>query len=94
MDGGRAFSPDARRAGHDTDGDVPAARKARGGGGQEVSRAHAALECYGTRIVLRDLGSRNGTSVDEEAVQERALADGGEFRLGRTRLLLMITDEG
>jgi S-DNA-T family DNA segregation ATPase FtsK/SpoIIIE len=59
----------------------------------EISRAHAALECHGTRIVLRDLQSRNGTFVDEEAVQERALADGGEFRLGRTRLMLMITDE-
>jgi hypothetical protein len=60
----------------------------------EVSRSHAALECQGTRVVLRDLKSRNGTFVDERRVEEQALQDGSEFRLGRTRLLLMIADEG
>jgi pSer/pThr/pTyr-binding forkhead associated (FHA) protein len=59
----------------------------------EVSRSHAALECSGDRIVLRDLGSRNGTFVDERQVQEQALRDGSEFRLGRTRLLLIVSDE-
>lgn len=59
----------------------------------EVSREHAALECRDERVFLRDLGSRNGTFVDEREVKERALADRGEFRLGRTRLMLMITEQ-
>ena len=60
----------------------------------EISRAHAALECHGARIVLRDLGSRNGTFVDERRVDERVLQDGSEFRLGRTRLMLILTNQG
>jgi S-DNA-T family DNA segregation ATPase FtsK/SpoIIIE len=60
----------------------------------EISRAHAALECRDQRVVLRDLSSRNGTFVDEREIKEQALRDGSEFRLGRTRLVLMITDEG
>jgi len=60
----------------------------------EISRSHAALECHGARIVLRDLSSRNGTFVDEHAVEERVLQDGSEFRLGRTRLMLIVSDEG
>jgi pSer/pThr/pTyr-binding forkhead associated (FHA) protein len=59
----------------------------------EVSREHAALECREERVFLRDLGSRNGTFVDEKEVKEHALKDGSEFRLGRTRLLLMIADQ-
>lgn len=57
----------------------------------EVSRAHAAVECQGERIVLRDLGSRNGTFVDERKVKEQPLRDGSEFRLGRTRLLVVVS---
>src|SRR3954470_16490435 len=32
----------------------------------DVSRMHAVVECHGLRIVLRDLGSRNGTFVGAE----------------------------
>ena len=59
----------------------------------EISRSHAALECQGERIVLRDLGSRNGSFVDERQVEEHPLRDGSEFRLGRTRLMLVVSDE-
>ena len=59
----------------------------------EVSREHAALECRDQRVFLRDLGSRNGTFVNEREVKELPLSHGSEFRLGRTRLLLMITDQ-
>jgi len=58
----------------------------------EMSRAHAAIECYGSRIVLRDLGSRSGSFVGEERVESRELEDRAEFRLGATSLLLMVTD--
>ena len=49
----------------------------------DVSRSHAALECHGTRVVLRDLDSRNGTFVGEERVTQRDVEDHAEFRLGR-----------
>ena len=59
----------------------------------EVSREHAALECRDERVFLRDLGSRNGTFVDDRRVEERPLSDRSEFRLGRTLLMLTITDQ-
>jgi eukaryotic-like serine/threonine-protein kinase len=59
----------------------------------EVSRAHALVECYGTRIVLRDLDSRNGTFVEADRIAERTIDDHTEFRVGRTRFLLILTDK-
>jgi len=58
----------------------------------ETSRAHAAVECYGTRVVLRDLESTNGTWVGERRLKEGDLENHGEFRLGRTRFMLIVTD--
>jgi len=58
----------------------------------EVSRSHAALECHGPRIVLRDLGSRNGTFVGDERVSQREMEGGREFRLGATTFLLLVSD--
>jgi serine/threonine-protein kinase len=58
----------------------------------EVSRAHALVECHGTRVVLRDLGSTNGTFVDERRIDERTLEDKGEFRLGSSRVMLILAD--
>ena len=57
----------------------------------DVSRQHAAVDCRGMRIVLRDLASRNGTFVDEQRVQTRDLEDKTEFRVGSTRLMLVMT---
>ena len=57
----------------------------------EMSRAHAALECHGATIVLRDLGSRNGTFVGEQRIESRELEDRAEFRLGGTPLMLIVT---
>jgi hypothetical protein len=58
----------------------------------QTSRAHALVECYGTRIVLRDLDSTNGTHVNERRVSEADLENGAEFRVGHTRLMLILTD--
>jgi hypothetical protein len=58
----------------------------------DVSRRHAALECHGPRIVLRDLDSRNGTFVGGERVGQRQLEDRSEFRLGGTTFLLLVAD--
>jgi serine/threonine-protein kinase len=58
----------------------------------EVSRTHALVECHGSRIVLRDLGSTNGTFVDESRIEERTLDDKSEFRVGGSRVMLIISD--
>ncbi len=58
----------------------------------EMSRSHAALEWAGGGAVLRDLGSTNGSFVGEQKVSTHPLEDKSEFRLGHTRLLLLITD--
>jgi serine/threonine protein kinase len=59
----------------------------------EVSRAHALVECYGARVVLRDLESRNGTYVAEERIREAELENQSEFRVGRTRFMLILADK-
>src|SRR5262249_52590528 len=57
----------------------------------DVSRRHAAIECHGQRIVIRDVASRNGTFVGEQRVEMADLADKAEFRLGSTRFMLLVT---
>lgn len=58
----------------------------------DVSRAHAAVECHALRIVLRDLGSRNGTFVGSERISQREVEDRTEFRIGATTLVVLVTD--
>jgi hypothetical protein len=74
--------------------------RAGGGAGAEVeladadvSRKHATVECHGTRVVLRDLASTNGTFVGEERIDSRELQDGGEFRVGLSRFLLVVATD-
>ena len=54
---------------------------------EKVSRHHAEISREnGGSAVLRDLGSRNGTFVDEVRLDEpRVLRGGEELRLARTR---------
>jgi hypothetical protein len=58
----------------------------------DVSRAHAVVECHGPRIVLRDLGSRNGTFVGADRISQRDVEDRTEFRVGATTLVVLVTD--
>jgi predicted Zn finger-like uncharacterized protein len=58
----------------------------------EVSRQHASLEVHGARVVLRDLGSTNGTFINEVKVAQAELENRGEFRIGSTRLMLIMRD--
>ncbi len=56
--------------------------------GEGVSRVHAVLERFGDTWCVRDLGSRNGTSVNgARIIGEHALRAGDEILLGRLRLL-------
>lgn len=57
----------------------------------EVSRRHAAIEIREDRYFLKDLGSTNGTFVDERKISETEIADKGEFRIGTTQIMLIVT---
>lgn len=50
-----------------------------------VSRYHADI-IVGSHVLIRDLGSTNGTYVDGVRVKERGLHDGDTIRLGSTNL--------
>jgi DNA-binding winged helix-turn-helix (wHTH) protein len=54
-----------------------------------VSRCHATLVVDGPAVTLHDLGSHNGTFVNDERVHgTRVLAHGDEVRVGPARLIL------
>jgi len=50
----------------------------------EISRKHCVLEVHGSSAVLADLGSTNGTFVDDEKIETHQLQHMSEFRLGST----------
>ena len=49
-----------------------------------ISRNHAMLLNDGTRYLVRDLGSTNGTYVNDHQINEHTLIDGDQIRVGRT----------
>jgi len=53
-----------------------------------VSRRHAVLERRGGRLVIRDLGSTNGTYVNGVRIAEQVLREGDSVRIGPFRLVL------
>lgn len=53
---------------------------------QGVSRRHAEIYRIGEMYFIRDLGSRNGTFVNEEQVAEEMLRNGDRIRIGATIL--------
>ena len=57
----------------------------------EVSRKHAMIEVRQGRVVLVDLGATNGTWVGGERADESEIVNQGEFTLGSTTLMLIIT---
>jgi predicted Zn finger-like uncharacterized protein len=57
----------------------------------EISRQHAALEAHEDDVVLLDLGSTNGTLVGEELITEVTLENQGEFTVGGSTLMLIVT---
>lgn len=57
-----------------------------------VSSLHAVIQAYPGGWTVRDLASRNGTSVGgERVVGERPLRDGDEVRVGETRIVFRST---
>ncbi|MFO0735143.1 MAG: sigma 54-interacting transcriptional regulator [Labilithrix sp.] len=53
---------------------------------REVSRRHAALTVQDTKLVVLDLGSTNGTTVNGVLVKEAALQGGEAIRIGSSVL--------
>ncbi|BCJ32090.1 FHA domain-containing protein [Actinocatenispora sera] len=51
-----------------------------------VSRRHAEFLRDGTRFSVRDLGSLNGTHLNDERVESAVLTHGDEIRIGKFRL--------
>ena len=51
---------------------------------ESVSRSHAKIINTGKTIILRDLGSTNGTYVNDELIDEYVLQDGDLVKNGRT----------
>jgi predicted Zn finger-like uncharacterized protein len=56
-----------------------------------VSRLHCALEISEDSVLLRDLGSTNGTIVGNQLVKTATLKSGSTFRVGMHVLQLLIT---
>src|SRR5262245_48919345 len=51
---------------------------------ESVPRNHAKIINTGKTIILRDLGSTNGTYVNDELIDEYVLRDGDFIKIGRT----------
>lgn len=51
-----------------------------------VSRHHARIERQAGQLVLVDLGSTNGTFVNERRIQQHTLRDGDAIRIGRSTM--------
>ncbi|MGB7593519.1 MAG: FHA domain-containing protein [Terriglobia bacterium] len=59
-----------------------------------VSRLHCALEITEDTVLLRDLGSTNGTIVGSQLVETATLTSGSTFRVGMHIFQLLITPKG
>lgn len=57
----------------------------------EISRQHAAVEVAGERVTVIDLGSANGVQVGDHSVAEAPLENQGEFTVGGSTLMLIVT---
>lgn len=62
-------------------------------GNAEISRHHAEIVRVEDRLILRDLGSRAGTFVNEDAIDEHTLSHGDAIRIGRRAELRFLIDE-
>jgi predicted component of type VI protein secretion system len=59
------------------------------------SRRHAAVDLRGGRLTVRDLGSRNGTFLNGDRVQQpRPLAKGDRLLVGESLFTVGVADDG
>ena len=60
----------------------------------DISRRHARIEIVDDDLVLTDLGSTNGTFVNDSRVTRRVLVSGDRLRIGRYELMWTFLDPG
>ena len=60
---------------------------------RNVSNYHAEIICEGKALVLHDLGSTNGSYVNEERVKRRKLQHGDRIRIGNSEITVKLTNE-
>jgi hypothetical protein len=58
-----------------------------------VSRRHAEITRRGGALVVRDVGSLNGTYVNRERVEEAVLKPGDELQIGKFKLVFVASQE-
>ncbi len=51
---------------------------------ESISRNHAVIETEGDKIIVRDLGSTNGTYVNDQTITSHHLREGDLVKVGRT----------
>jgi pSer/pThr/pTyr-binding forkhead associated (FHA) protein len=59
-----------------------------------VSRKHANIEKSGDSFTFKDLGSLNGSYINNESVTERELISGDEIQIGKFHLLFIGSQVG
>ena len=59
-----------------------------------VSRRHAELERQPDgKVVIRDVGSLNGTYVNRERIEEQVLSGGDEVQIGKFKLVYLVAGD-
>jgi len=61
---------------------------------KSLSRRHSELEIGDEQVVIRDLGSQNGTFLDNERITEAVLRDGCTLKIGRVAFTVHIQNAG
>ncbi|HUT53847.1 MAG TPA: FHA domain-containing protein [bacterium] len=59
-----------------------------------LSRQHAMLFYYSPNFYFKDLGSTNGTFVNDRRIKESAIKNGDHIKIGGTVLELIVSDTG
>jgi len=59
----------------------------------KVSRQHSVIRWEGENFVVRDMGSRNGTYVNNELIQVSKLVDGDILRIGNNEFMVRLATQ-
>ena len=60
---------------------------------RRASRAHAVIEVEGTRVIITDLHSLNGTQVNGELIDQHLLEHGDSIEIGSVEMRYVTLDE-
>ena len=58
-----------------------------------LSRNHCEIDITDGELIIRDLGSKHGTYVNESQIDETTIESGDELRIGITRFVVEIPKE-